>query len=326
MGHELKYSVITACVGNLGDRFLTSGYKQSIGLEEKLKRIAGIKGITGAELCHDPGGEEGNASLVKKLLAANRLTAHVVNAPLVGSTQWKYGTFSAADPRVRSEAVRVARETIDFTEAVGAGIVNLWLGQDGFDYPFQADYTEQWENMVRGVRECADYKPGIRLALEFKPREPRNRSLIDSASTALLMTREVDRPNVGVTIDNGHVLQVGANMAQAVELCGRAGKLFNLHLNDNYAAWDDDMIAGSVHLSEYLELVYVLRKIGYAGWCSIDIFPFREDAFRATEESVAYLAAYDRWVDKVGMERIRSLIRGGDVAEVLRTIRTTLFA
>jgi len=115
-------------------------------------------------------------------------------------------------------------------------------------------------------------------------------------------------------------------MAQAAELCGRSGRLFNLHLNDNYAAWDDDMIAGSVHLMEYLELLYVLRKIGYSGWCSIDIFPFREDAFRATEESVAYLATYNRWVDKVGLEKIRSLVRGGDVAEVLKTVRTTLFA
>jgi sugar phosphate isomerase/epimerase len=326
MGFEMKYSVITACVGNLGDRFLTSGYKEAVGLEERLKGIAGIKGISGVELCYEPGGEEGNASLVKKLLTANRLKAPIVNAPLVGNKIWKFGSFSAPDAKVRSEALRAAKETIDFAETVGAHIVNFWLGQDGYDYPFQTDYTEQWENMVLGVRSCADYKPAIQLALEFKPREPRNRSLIDSASTALLLTREIDRPNVGVTIDNGHVLQVGANMAQAAELCGRAGRLFNLHLNDNYAAWDDDMIAGSVHLTEYLELLYVLRKINYTGWCSIDIFPFREDAFRATEESVAYLAAYNRWVEKVGMEKIRSLVHQGDVTEVLRTIRTTLFA
>jgi sugar phosphate isomerase/epimerase len=326
MAFELKYCVISVCVGNMADRFLSSGYKERVGLEDRLRGIAGIKGITGVELCYDPGGEEGDAALVRKLLAATHLEAPVVNTPLVGDKQWRYGTFSSADAQVRREAVRVAKETIDFAEAVGAGTVNCWLGQDGFDYPFQADYTEQWENMVNGVRACADYKPSIRFSLEFKPREPRNRSLLDNVSTTLLMTREIDRPNVGVTIDNGHILQIGANMAQAVELCGRAGKLFNLHMNDNYAAWDDDMIAGSVHLSEYLELLYVLRKIGYAQWCSIDIFPLRENGFRATEESVAYLAAYNRWVEKVGMEKIRSLIHGGDVTEVLRTIRMTLFA
>ena len=78
------------------------------------------------------------------------------------------GTFSAADSKVRREAVEVTKRTIDFAEATGPGIVNLWLGQDGFDYPFQADYGEQWQNMVEGVRLCADYKPSVRLALEFK--------------------------------------------------------------------------------------------------------------------------------------------------------------
>ena len=326
MAFELKYSVISVCLGNVGDRFLTSGYKEHVGLEDRLKRIAGIEGINGVELCYDPDGEEGNTALVRKLLAAHRLQAPVVNAPLVGGKRWMFGTFSAADTEVRREAAEVTRRTIDFAEATGAGTVNLWLGQDGFDYPFQADYGEQWQNMVNGVRACADYKPSMRIALEFKPREPRNRALIDSASTSLLLVREIDRSNVGVTIDNGHVLQVGANMAQAVELCSRAGRLFNMHLNDNYAGWDDDMIAGSVHLVEYLELLYTLRKTGYEGWCSIDIFPYRENAERATEESVAFLAACDRWVQKVGMEKIRSLILAGDVTEMLRTIRTSLLS
>ncbi len=46
MGFELKFSVITACVGNVGDRFLTSGYKQNIGLEEKLRGISAIEGLS----------------------------------------------------------------------------------------------------------------------------------------------------------------------------------------------------------------------------------------------------------------------------------------
>jgi sugar phosphate isomerase/epimerase len=294
--------------------------------QDKLRRAASIPGLSGVELCYDPEGDEAEGAAVKKLLAAYKLKAPMVNSPLSSGKRWQFGTLSAADEAVRQDAIGMARQTIDFAGAVGAPMVNLWLGQDGFDYPFQVDYTAQWERMVKGVRECADYKPNIRLCLEFKPREPRNRALLDTASTALLMVREIDRANVGITIDNGHVLQAGANMAQAAELCGRAGKLFNMHLNDNYAAWDDDMIVGSVHLIEYLELLYVLRKIGYSGWCSIDIFPFREDAFRATEESIRYLSAYNRWVEKVGDRRIAELVRVGDVTEVMRTVRETLFS
>jgi xylose isomerase len=293
MGFELNLSIITASLGNLGDRFLSSGYKENIGLEEKLRKISLIEELTGVELCYDPDGEESDAGKVKNLLKTYNLEASVVNAPLSSRERWKFGTFSAMDGKIRKEAIELTKETINFAEGVGASMVNLWQGQDGFDYCFQVDYGKQWEHMIEGIRECADYKPHMMVSLEFKPREPRNRALLNTASTTLLMIQETDRKNVGVTVDNGHVLQHGENMAQVVELCARYGKLFNLHLNDNYAAWDDDMIVGSVHLVEYLELLYVLRKIGYTGWSSIDIFPFREDAFRATEESVKYMVAYN---------------------------------
>lgn len=59
MAFELKFGVITVCVGNVGDRFLTSGYKKRVGLEDRLKKIAGIEGITGVELCYDPDGRRG---------------------------------------------------------------------------------------------------------------------------------------------------------------------------------------------------------------------------------------------------------------------------
>ena len=50
MGLEPKFNAISACLGNVGDRFLTSGYKERAGLEDRLKRIAGIEKIAGMEL------------------------------------------------------------------------------------------------------------------------------------------------------------------------------------------------------------------------------------------------------------------------------------
>ncbi len=326
MSYELKFSIITASLDNLGDRFLTGGYKEPVTLEKKCKRVSELKGITGVELCYDPSGDESDAKTVKSLLKEYSLNASVVNAPLTSSQCWKYGSLSAPDKSVRIEAVESVKKTIEFALGVGAELVNLWMGQDGFDYSLQVDYTKQWENMIDGIRECADYEPEMQIALEFKPREPRNRALLNTATTTLLMINDVDRINVGVTVDSGHVLQHGENMAQVVELCSRYGKLFNLHLNDNYSAWDDDMIVGSVHLIEYLELLYVLRKIGYNRWCAIDIFPFREDAFQATQESVNYMIAYNDCIERIGDQTLSDLVEKGNVTDTLKSIRTTLFA
>ena len=60
---------------------------------------------------------------------------------------------------------------------------------------------------------------------------------------------------------------------EAAALLASYGKLDYLHLNDNYHSWDDDMMVGSVHLVEYLELVYWLKRVDYKGWLTLDIFP-----------------------------------------------------
>jgi sugar phosphate isomerase/epimerase len=325
MAFKLKASIITASVGNLGERFLTSGYKEDITFEEKLKRIASIEGLSGVELCYSPEGDEADSDKVKTLLNTYDISAPVVNAPLVGEKTWMFGSLSSTDEKTRQKAIEIAKRTIDYAVQVGSPIVNFWLGQDGFDYPFQVDYSEQWNAIISSVRECADYNTNISVALEFKPREPRNRSLINNVGNTLYLVTQIDRKNVGITVDNGHVLQNGENMAQAVELCANAGKLFNMHMNDNYASWDDDMMVGSIHLIEYLELFYVLQKINYEGWCAIDIFPFREDSFRATEESLRYMDIYNNWVNEVGIEKINKLIQDGNTPDTLQYIRKTVF-
>lgn len=326
MGNTQKFCVITGSIGQVGDRFLSSGYKDETTLEGKLGELKKIPDLQGAELCYNLTGDESNAAEVKELLERYDFVVPAVNAPLFSSKTWKYGSLSSSDPNIRKEAIEVAKKTIDFTEGIGADIVNLWLGQDGFDYCFQTDYAKQWDYLIESLRECADYKPHIKLTLESKPREPRNRSLIDSTATSLLFAQEIQRDNVGLTIDIGHVLQDKRNMAQAVEIAARYEKLFHLHVNDNYADWDDDMIVGSVHLIEYIEFFFVLRKIAYDGWISVDIFPFRENSFRATEECLEYMKIMDKMVDKLGYDQITEFLhKDTDVTDVLKHIRETLF-
>ena len=63
-------------------------------------------------------------------------------------------------------------------------------------------------------------------------------------------------------------------------------KLKQVHLNDNYRDWDHDLIPGSVTVWEHIEFFYWLQKLGYDGWYSLDIFPYREDGIEAVELAV----------------------------------------
>ncbi|MCC8180289.1 MAG: sugar phosphate isomerase/epimerase, partial [Planctomycetes bacterium] len=214
---------------------------------------------------------------------------------------------------------------VDIAKGVGCPTANIWLAQDGFDYPFQVDYGKQWEWMVESVRQIADRDPTIRIGLEPKPREPRNRCFIDSVPTALLLAEETGRKNVGVTVDVGHTLVEFRNMAQAVVTAARKGRLFHLHINDNSGGWDDDMIVGSVRQIEFLELFYHLRKLGYEGWCAVDIFPYREDSVKAVEESMAYMQKFEDLIDAIGLDAIGKCLDGDDATASIRLLRKSIF-
>jgi hypothetical protein len=86
-------------------------------------------------------------------------------------------------------------------------------------------------------------------------------------------------PKAGVTIDTGHSFFACEDVAEAAVMLSMYGdKLFHLHFNDNDRYWDDDMIVGLVHFVEYVELLFWLREMSYAGWYSMDKYPYREKA------------------------------------------------
>ena len=98
------------------------------------------------------------------------------------------------------------------------------------------------------------------------------------------------------------------------------GKLFHMHFNDNYRAWDDDMIVGSIHTVEYIELLYWLDRIDYTGWYSMDQYPYREDAKRALSESIAWLRALQERVDE-NRTRIDAILQEGDATRTSALLR-----
>ena len=282
--------------------------------------------LQGADLYQATSGPLSDPDTVNEILTESGFVASSVLPLVFGERIWQKGSLSAADKEVRKEAMKLMRKNIDFNaKLVGNPSVNLWLGQDGFDYPLQTNYTNQWKYLIESVRELADYNPNIKLTLEGKIREPRNRSLVDTTMTALLVCLEVDRENVGVAIDSGHVFQSQQNVAQNIEVAARYGKLFMMHTNDNYNLWDDDMIVGSLRLTEYIEMFYSLRKVGYNGFVSVDIFPYREDQYQATRESVLNMQKYDDMIDLIGFEKLGDLIENGDPCEMTKVIRESVF-
>jgi xylose isomerase len=202
--------------------------------------------------------------------------------------------------------------------------MNLWPGQDGYDYLLCADYEREIQWLCEALFELAESYPDIRFALEYKPKEPRTHSYLARMADSLLMAMQTGLPNVGITIDTGHAFIGGEVVGEAIVLAKRAGnRLFHMHFNDNHMTTDDDMIVGTVHSVAYLETLYWLDRCGYAGWLSMDQYPYREDAAAAIGESILWLTRFSAMLEEYRAE-INNLVERQNAVETSRFLRSVL--
>jgi len=325
---ERKFAAILGVYGRPADRFMAGGYKTSKpDVFERLKMAGQQAVVRGVELIQGENDDlnTGNKGRVKAALDDNGLSLCAVNPNLWGEMHWAKGTLGSNDPAIRRRAIDRIKQAMDLAAELGCPYVGIWPGQDGYDYLFEIDYAQAYQWWVEGVQECADHNPAIRIGLEYKPYEPRTHSLIDTAPKTLLMLADIARTNVGLTLDVGHALVAHENLGEVVALAQRRNKLFHVHLNDNYSDWDWDLNFGAVHLQDFIELVYWLKRTRYEGWYSVDIFAYRTEGAGSVAESLAWLGAVMDLVEQTGMEKFDQLIQASDPLTTSRFLREILF-
>jgi sugar phosphate isomerase/epimerase len=318
-----KYAMILGNLGNTRDRFC-SGYKNNPSSSEMLRQAANLPHVTGIELVGTWDIDENNAAEMKQQLSDLGLACVSVIPDLFANPIYWKGSYSAADPKVRRTAIDYTRRLCDIARELKCQIINLWPGQDGYDYLLAADYDAQRGWMCDAVAELAQAYPDLKFALEYKPKEPRTHSTLARMADSLLLAQETGHPNVGITIDTGHAYVAGEVVGESIVLARRAGnKLFHMHFNDNHATWDDDMIVGTVHSIAYLETLYWLDRTSYDGWLSMDQYPYREDGAAAIGESILWLARFDEILQENRAE-IDGLITAEDAVATSRFLRKAL--
>jgi sugar phosphate isomerase/epimerase len=172
------------------------------------------------------------------------------------------------------------------------------------------------------VAESAAHSKKVKVLVEYKLREPRNRCFVSTAAKTILLIQGI--ANTGCLLDVGHSLAAGENMSEAAALLADHGVLDYVHLNDNYRTWDDDLIASTVHIPEFLEFFYWLRRAKYQGWLTLDIFPYREEKIPAAEESFAWVRDLLDRVEARGVDAITRIVRRGEGTDSVRLVREML--
>jgi xylose isomerase len=309
--------------GNCADRYCLSGYGGGGNtMQEMLDLAQKVEGLDGLELVGNWHVNDENIRDVARMFRDRGLKIPMLVPDLWTQAKWGRGSLAAPEAKTRRAGIDEVWKVMDWAAELGCPYVDVWLGQDGFDYALQADYVEVWKWLRDGLAECANHNDRVRVLVEYKLKEPRTHCFVTTAAKVLLLLQGLDQ--VGVLLDVGHSLAANENVAEAAALLASHGKLDYLHLNDNYRSWDDDMMVGAVHLVEYLELAYWLRRLEYKGWLTLDIFPYREDGVRAASECREWMTAFFRAVDRVGVDKFTEVIRSADATKASDLVRRAL--
>ena len=314
---DWKFSVILGFLGKLNDRF--SSYGQQRDLAAKFELATQVEGLRGLELVYPF--DFADVAVTRGLLAQYNLNCSTVNVNIKAEPKFHLGALTSKDAGIRKEAVSYMKTAMDISAEVGANMITCCPLSDGYDYAFETDYLKAWKWLVDGVGEAAAYRGDVKVSLEYKQSEPRHKVIIPNAGTTLAACLQTGLPNVGVTMDMGHALYVGEGTAWALSLLSQAGRLFLVHVNDNYRNWDWDMIPGSVNTWDMVEMMFYLQKINYQGWLTSDVAPFRLDAAKTCSATFRSLIWAEKLVQKIGFERLEQILAEGDAVDALDALQ-----
>lgn len=305
------------------DRYATDGYGPAKSLLEMIDLAGRVKDLSVVDI-NFPWFRDISVEQVEAALKRNGLSTIGIT-PEIYTREFSRGAFTNPDPGVRRRANELCNEAAGLVRRLGASYVKLWPGQDGWDYPFQVDHKQLWKLSVEGIGELAGQNPDLKFVIEYKPREPRVHMSYHSMARTLLGIEAMGVPNVGVLLDFGHALFGGESPADSAQLAIDHGRLFGMDVNDNLRAWDDDMVAGTVHPIELFEFFYTLRKNGWKGVWQLDQFPFREDCVEAANVAIDFLRRVDKGLDRLDFKQLQAAQDQQNPLLAQRLVQTALY-
>jgi len=185
-----------------------------------------------------------------------------VNSNTFQDDDYKFGSLTHTDPKIRQKAIDHHFECIDIMDQTGSQDLKVWLA-DGTNYPGQGDIRGRQDRLADSLEKIyARIGEEQRLVLEYKFFEPAfyHTDVPDWGTSYAQVSALGDRAMV--CLDTGHHAP-GTNIEFIVMQLLRLGKLGSFDFNSRFYA-DDDLIVGAADPFQLFRILYeVVRGGGY---------------------------------------------------------------
>ena len=336
MSERLKTSLGIWAFGPMVTRFVPAGYKPELAGQTTVERVReAVEGlgdlIDGYEVHYPQELSADNLDEVRDALDGHDIYCLATGLHL--DARFGKGGLVSPDEATRNEAVKRTLDAIDFAGELRTHFI-MWPGIEGYNYPFQAPYTETWAWFLDGIGQAAQRcrDRGITLFLEHKNSEPAMKILMRNIGMTLHVIHTLRRQgldNVQVNMDWQHLIMNGENLAEYAAMLAAEGLLGHQHANSGWGTFDDDNMVGATAFMETVELAVELRRAGYGDngeRLGFDLYPYTEDAVGAVKRSVLQWRFIDGVASRIDDAELRKAQQAKDAVRAYELVYAALGA
>jgi xylose isomerase len=318
---DLKFSAGIWFLSPAQSRFHDK-YFPDLTIEQRLDIAAKLaKDGLGALEAHYPNEiNEENLGLWQTFSRQTGIRILTVIPLLFWDRQFEFGSLSNPLPGPRKAAIERTIGALRLNRQLDTDFAVVWPGIDGYEHGFGLDFAAARARFAEGLAEAMDAVPGVRIAFEPKPYEPRGHILYGTTPEGILLGRDVEamlradanrkllaegHRLVCMNPEVGHALMGFEDGAYAFSWPLSEGRLAHTHWNSQpLGNYDQDLGVGVVSPEVAEAILYTLKMHGYRGWFGIDINPERVPVDIALRNSFDALRAASDRIDSLDHESI----------------------
>ena len=288
-------------------------YAPVIDIAPRLDIAASLagSGLQGMEAHYPNEINEDNLDLWKSFARDTGIKILTVIPLLFYDAQFEWGSLSNPIPAIRRVAIDRTIGALRLNKELDTEFAIVWPGIDGYENAFGADLRAARDRFAAGLAEAMDAVPGVRVAEEPKPYEPRGHILYGTTFEGLLLGMKTEallqHPEnkallaaghalVGMNPEIGHMLMGYEDVPYSYGMVMEYGRLAHSHWNSQpLGNYDQDLNVGVISPEITEATLYAMKMYGYEGWFGLDINPERMPVTTALHNSMdALRAANDR--------------------------------
>jgi xylose isomerase len=239
---------------------------------------------------------------------------------LFWDAQFEWGSLSSPLPAARQAALERTVRTLELNRELDTDFAIVWPGIDGYENAFGLDLVAARDRFAEGLAEAMDAVPGVRVAEEPKPYEPRGHILYGTTYEGLLLAQKVEgllrneenqrlltggQALMALNPEVGHMLMAHEDPPYAFSMALEYGRLAHTHWNSQpLGNYDQDLNVGVIGPEQTEAALYVLKMHGYQGYFGIDINPERMPVERALRNCMDALRAANDRINSLDHEQV----------------------